>query len=175
MDQPNRFESPDTSECGPTATLAPIRPDLEALVYVSTATHRLSAAEIDHLLERARARNLQEGVTGVLLYSHGNFMQYLEGSASAMTKIFDIIKADPLHRNIIELLHEPIQSRAFGEWSMAFRSISAFGVSTPPQLDAVFSAQQSPAVRSSSTSHKLLWNFWNKGICPGAAQTAGVR
>lgn len=175
MDQPNRLEISGPRNRGPTAVLAPSRPDLEALVYVSTAMHLLSVAEIDHLMERARARNLQEGVTGVLLYSHGNFMQYLEGSASTLTKIFDIIKADPLHRNIIELLHEPILSRAFGEWSMAFRSISAFGMSMPPQLDAAFSAQQSPAVRSSSASHKLLWNFWNKGVCAGAAQTAGAR
>lgn len=58
--------------------------DLQSLVYVSTASHHLSDAEISHLLGRARARNAHELVTGVLLYSHGNFMQYLEGPRAGM-------------------------------------------------------------------------------------------
>jgi hypothetical protein len=139
--------------------------DLHALVYVSTATHQLSLPEIRHLLERARARNIQEGITGVLLYSHGNFMQYLEGTSSGMSKVYDIIKADPLHKGIIELLREPIPSREFSGWSMAFRSISAFGTSDPPQLDAVFLARFDPAGLPPSAADTLLWKFWNKGAC----------
>jgi hypothetical protein len=140
--------------------------DLHALVYVSSATHLLSMPELNHLLERARARNAREGVTGVLLYSHGNFMQYLEGPASGMSKIYEIIKADPLHRGIIELLREPIRTREFADWSMAFRSISAFGMSSPEELEAVFFAKHDPSAGPVSASHTLLAKFWNKGKGP---------
>ncbi len=137
--------------------------DLHALVYVSTATRSLSTAELSHLLERARARNASEGVTGVLLYSHGNFMQYLEGPAAGMSKVYEIIKADGQHHGIIELLREPIQSREFSEWSMAFRNISAFGTASPPEIGVVFSEARSTGSRPASAGHILLSKFWNKG------------
>jgi hypothetical protein len=138
-------------------------PELQALVYVSVAKHLLSEVELEHLLERARARNLELGITGVLLYSHGNFMQYLEGSSAAMAKVYDIIKSDPQHHGLIELLHEPIAAREFSEWSMAFRSISAFGMSSSPELDRMFSVRRGPTAGPPSAAHVLLSKFWNKG------------
>ena len=46
--------------------------DLYSLVYVSTATRLLAMDDIDRLLEKARQRNLDQDVTGVLLYSDVN-------------------------------------------------------------------------------------------------------
>ena len=140
--------------------------ELHALVYVSTATRSLSAEELHHLLDRARARNSREGVTGVLLYSHRNFIQYLEGPASGIEKVYAIIKADPQHHGIIELMHEPIQSREFSDWSMAFRDISAFGIASPPEIDRVFEAAGSAGSCPASAGHVFLSKFWNKGSVP---------
>jgi hypothetical protein len=138
--------------------------ELHALVYVSTASHRLSPAEVNHLLERARARNAQQQVTGVLLYSHGNFMQYLEGPAAGIANVYQFIKADRQHHGIIELLREPITAREFSDWSMAFRSVSAFGMSSPETFDALFIPKIDPAVAEPTGTHRLLWKFWNKGV-----------
>jgi hypothetical protein len=138
--------------------------ELRALVYVSTASHPLVQQEIDHLLDRARARNTQEQVTGVLLYSHGNFMQYLEGPADGIGIVYRAIKADRLHHGIIELLDEAITEREFSDWSMAFRSVSAFGLSSPERFDSLFIPKIDPAVSASSGTHRLLWKFWNKGV-----------
>ena len=52
--------------------------DLYSLVYVSTATRLLAMEDIGRLLEKARQRNLDQDVTGVLLYSDGNFMSALK-------------------------------------------------------------------------------------------------
>ena len=54
--------------------------DLESLVYVSSAVRLLNLEEIGYLLRRARERNTEYGITGVLLYVGGNFMQYIEAS-----------------------------------------------------------------------------------------------
>jgi hypothetical protein len=144
-------------------------PDLHAIVYVSTANHLLSAEELNHLLSRARLRNEQERVTGVLLYSHGNFMQYLEGSAVGVSTIYEVIKADRMHHGIVELLNEPIQTREFAEWSMAFRSISAYGMTHPAHLNAMFEPGSAAPGAQGSAAHILLSKFWNKGIVPAAA------
>jgi hypothetical protein len=137
--------------------------DLQALVYVSTASHHLSEAEISHLLDRARERNAKEQVTGVLLYSHGNFMQYLEGPCAGVARVYEHIVADGLHHGIIELVREPIPTREFSDWTMAFRSISAFGMSSPDTFDKLFIAKIDPAVAARSMTHSLLLKFWNKG------------
>lgn len=137
--------------------------DLQALVYVSTAAHQLSQTEIAHLLERARARNAKEQVTGVLLYSHGNFMQYLEGPAEGLGRVYERIVADPLHHGIIELVREPIREREFADWTMAFRSISAYGMASPCTFDPVFIAKIEPAAAAATVTHDLLSKFWNKG------------
>lgn len=137
--------------------------DLQALVYVSTASHHLSDGEIEHLLDRARARNAQEQVTGVLLYSHGNFMQYLEGPHAGVARVYEHIVGDQLHHGIIELVREPIPAREFSDWTMAFRSISAFGMSSPGRFDDLFIAKIDPAVAAPSVTHSLLLKFWNKG------------
>jgi hypothetical protein len=137
--------------------------DLHALVYVSMATRALSDAELLHLLNRARTRNSREGITGVLLYSHGNFIQYLEGPASGVERVYAIIKADPQHHGIIELMREPIQSREFSSWLMAFRNISAFGLASPPDINAVFEAAGPAGTRPASAGRIFLAKFWNKG------------
>ena len=148
--------------------------DLQSLVYVSTASHHLSEAEISHLLDRARARNAHEQVTGVLLYSHGNFMQYLEGPRAGMARVYEHIVADRLHHGIIELVREPIAAREFSDWTMAFRSISAFGLSSPDKFDDLFIAKIGPAAAAPSVTHSLLLKFWNKGAIPAKAAPLAV-
>lgn len=140
--------------------------ELHALVYVSTSTRSLSESELNHLLDRARTRNSQEGVTGVLLYSHGNFIQYLEGPEAGIEKVYAVIKADPQHHGIIELMRESIRSREFSDWSMAFRNISAYGLASPPGIDAVFEAAGSMGRNRSSAGHVFLSKFWTKGSIP---------
>ena len=46
--------------------------DLDSLVYVSSAVRLLGFDEIAYLLKRARERNKEYGITGVLLYDQGN-------------------------------------------------------------------------------------------------------
>jgi Sensors of blue-light using FAD len=137
-------------------------PGIQALTYTSDARQLLSRPQIDHLLARARERNAQEGVTGVLLYSNGAFMQYLEGPEEGLSKIWHIIKTDPLHHQIVEQPREPVRVREFGEWSMAFRSGGTYGMSHPMQLDALLSGRFSENTRSSSESIGRLLAFWNK-------------
>jgi hypothetical protein len=141
--------------------------DLSALVYVSKASRPLTEVDLSHLLDRARTRNAQEEVTGVLLYSHGNFIQYLEGSHSAIERVYTVIKADPQHHGIIELMREPIQSREFSHWSMAFRNIRAFGLASPPEIDEIFEAAGSAGIRPASVAQVFLSKFWNKGSLSG--------
>ena len=84
---------------------------LVALLYVSQAARAVTTSDLVRLLVNARRRNLEEDLTGVLLYADGSFMQYLEGPAPGMQRVYRIIKAHPLHFGVVDLLRQPIAKR----------------------------------------------------------------
>ena len=49
------------------------------LIYLSSATEMFTKEKLLALLEQSRPNNARLGITGILLYSNGNFMQTLEG------------------------------------------------------------------------------------------------
>jgi hypothetical protein len=85
--------------------------DLDSLVYVSSAVRLLSLDEISDLLKRARERNKEYGITGVLLYIGGNFMQYIEGPKDNLDVIYKIIREDEQHTGLIMVSREAIENR----------------------------------------------------------------
>ncbi len=136
---------------------------LHAIVYVSSAIHKLTEAELDHLLERSRTRNAREDVTGLLLYGDGNFMQYIEGPQPALNAIFASIKRDPLHRDIIELMNEPVAAREFPGWSMACTPAEMEDIVrlSEARWKAVLARDES---QRSDLGKELLAEFWRERI-----------
>ena len=63
---------------------------------------------------------MQEHVTGLLLFTEGKFMQYLEGPKSGVLKIFEIIKKSSMHEQITQVSRQSVDTREYGDWSMAF-------------------------------------------------------
>lgn len=94
-----------------------------SLTYVSSATDLLEPEQLADLLVQVRPRNEERDLTGLLLYSRGNIIQVLEGPADAVESTFAEIERDPRHRGLLVLLREPIEERAFPDWSMGFRDL----------------------------------------------------
>src|ERR1700748_2711553 len=93
------------------------------LVYVSSAVNPFSDEELEALLKKSRHNNEARGITGLLLYKGGNFMQFLEGPKEAVVDSMTRIKGDKRHRGVIVLLQEDSSKRDFAEWSMGFKKI----------------------------------------------------
>jgi hypothetical protein len=53
-----------------------------SIVYVSSALKPFSKTDLLTLLEKSRENNTSLGISGMLLYKDGNFMQVLEGESS---------------------------------------------------------------------------------------------
>ena len=95
------------------------------LIYVSAETRPFSSEELAELLQVARANNTELGVTGVLLYLEGSFLQVLEGPEDVVMELFDKIGLDRRHGSVVLIRRSEIETRNFGEWSMGFREVSA--------------------------------------------------
>ena len=92
------------------------------LIYSSKEKQEFTAADLKKLLRNARLRNHDVGVTGVLVYQGGTFLQALEGEEDAVRTIFARIEKDPRHGDI-NVLHRTLslgKRRLFGDWSMGF-------------------------------------------------------
>jgi len=83
-----------------------------------------SAAEIQRLLDQARARNGRLGITGALLFNESRFVQVLGGDEASVMEVLDSIRRDSRHSDIDLLPPRLMPERSFAEWSMAFVGVS---------------------------------------------------
>lgn len=90
------------------------------LIYGSNSRYPMSELELNELLKTTRVRNEAAGITGMLLYSDGSFLQVLEGPADAVEATYARIHRDPRHHGVLLLLRCEVAEREFGDWSMAF-------------------------------------------------------
>ncbi len=94
------------------------------LIYVSASVEYLDEAALEALLTQARANNARLGITGLLLYGEGTFLQLLEGPRDAVAALYATIRDDPRHVRCLVLDEEDHVERLFGDWRMAFRRLT---------------------------------------------------
>ncbi|WP_133273288.1 BLUF domain-containing protein [Hymenobacter radiodurans] len=139
---------------------------LHRLVYQSTATLPMNDKELESLLKQARDWNAQHQLTGVLLYSEHSIMQVLEGPKDEVFYIFNKIKQDIRHRNVIKLADGEIQQRDFSQWSMGFKVVA---ISDFEHLAGYLNINRTdflpPSTEQNDTSlHSLLASFVTEDI-----------
>jgi len=96
---------------------------LKHIVYVSFSSKALNNAELKALLKVIRQKNKANGISGLLLYNNSTFIQVIEGLEDTLHQVFEKIKKDTRHTNVVILLEEAIQSRTFPGWYMGFQQI----------------------------------------------------
>ena len=134
---------------------------LAHLVYVSTASEPMNEEALAALLEQSRARNERNGITGMLLYKDGRFIQLLEGQEEAVQKIFSSIKRDERHHDVELLWLRYAQYREFPDWTMGFQNLDDLGPAKlkgfTPFLDRDFRYEN--FLENSTDVHAMLLAF----------------
>jgi hypothetical protein len=87
-------------------------------MYASRAVPAIDQEELIAILRKSKANNPPIGVTGVLCFSEGIFLQVLEGGRSAVNQLYNRIASDPRHTDVELLCYEEIGERHFAGWSM---------------------------------------------------------
>jgi hypothetical protein len=94
-----------------------------SITYVSSATRSFSTVDLAKLLEAWRINNAARGVTGMLLFKDGNFMQVIEGEEANVRGLYEKLHLEPRHTGMLKLLEEKIDVRFFQDWSMGFENL----------------------------------------------------
>jgi len=110
------------------------------LIYISKAAELMSEQRLKEILDQSRERNKRLDITGLLLYVEGKFLnatkqqltremsgrfiQVLEGNETQVRELYQLIKHDSKHQQLIVLKEETIPARNFEEWAMGFCAAS---------------------------------------------------
>lgn len=87
-------------------------------MYCSRAATGVDGEELSLLLRQCRSHNGEAGITGMLCFSEGLFIQVLEGGRSAVNQLYQRILADPRHHDVVLLVYDEISQRRFAGWTM---------------------------------------------------------
>ncbi len=101
--------------------------ELLEILYTSELRDEVPAAEVGRLVEHARRRNAEEGITGALLFDGAQFCQFLEGPESAVSRLMRRIEADPRHRHVQRAHEAPADARGFRSWYLGYVQVDDLG------------------------------------------------
>jgi hypothetical protein len=91
---------------------------LVRLMYASRAAPAVDQDQLTAIVRKSKSNNGPLGVTGVLCFSEGIFIQVLEGGRSQVNALYNRIAADTRHTQVELLTYEEIGERRFAGWSM---------------------------------------------------------
>jgi hypothetical protein len=133
---------------------------MRRIVYLSTATRLMSDADLLEVLRVSRVNNARDGVTGMLLYQGGNFIQLLEGEPAAIDTVYARIDKDPRHHSVLRMLDGEAEERLFADWSMAFRPADSLSAELKNEVaDFIARAPQEAATNSGRRALRLIDSF----------------
>lgn len=106
------------------------------ILYVSGASGEVSNDDLEDILATSRRNNPSLGVTGMLLWGDGVFIQVLEGETRTVHGLAARIRNDPRHRNFMVLFEQTTDQRVFANWSMGYKQLDP-GKQADRQLFAI--------------------------------------
>ena len=130
------------------------------LIFCSSASQNIKAADLENILNTARAFNTKNDITGCLLYYKNEFIQILEGDKTIVKNLYNSINQDMRHNNTILVAEGEKPERSFDNWSMAFYELSDDDVSDLcEQLFVDNFIAFSEIVKKPTFSTIMFWNM----------------
>lgn len=94
------------------------------ICYISNAISLLKENELQQLFQQSISNNTQQGITGILLYREGTFLQILEGNEHKIHSLYSTIERDDRHNHVSKILDREITSRLFNNYETGFSTLN---------------------------------------------------
>ncbi|PZN93584.1 MAG: blue light sensor protein [Alphaproteobacteria bacterium] len=92
---------------------------LDTFAYCSRAGDGVDDVEVDRIIDFAQRRNVELGITGVLVFGSGVFFQWIEGPPAAVATLIASLHSDPRHYDIVALDRSvEKRERLYPNWEM---------------------------------------------------------
>lgn len=99
---------------------------MHLIVYMSEYLGNANSifSDVGDIITTSKAQNPKHGITGILLYHKGKFVQVIEGEEEELRSLMNNIEKDERHTNLRYLIDENISERGFEQWNMEFFNLS---------------------------------------------------
>jgi len=104
------------------------------ITYISEESAPFSVSALLELLQQCHLNNPRQGLTGLLIYGNGTFLQSIEGEDEAVKALVEKISKDQRHRGFRMLRKEMATERLYGDWSMRFERLTEESLRKVPGL-----------------------------------------
>ncbi len=93
---------------------------MHLIAYTSGISPKVTniSEAIDDIVRVAQESNKNNGITGVLFFHNGKFLQIIEGNQYKLRKLMKSIESDPRHHNVKTLINCNVEKRGFSDWAM---------------------------------------------------------
>lgn len=138
------------------------------MYYICYKSHKsplISDEDIITILNYAQKSNIDNAITGMLLYFENNFIQFIEGDASKVKLLYSKIALDKRHTDVKILSEGKITERFFQNWVMGFRILSEFDLQEMIQMNNIghFTVDDLLNEAKPHISMELMKSFYTNG------------
>ncbi|MBB3177161.1 BLUF domain-containing protein [Variovorax sp. Sphag1AA] len=98
-------------------------PPLREVLYISLLATDQSTTVVGQIVTLARARNLRDGITGLLVFDGMRFCQHLEGPPAAVQALLARLEADPRHVALRVLYDGVLAQRRYQRFEMGLAEV----------------------------------------------------
>ena len=89
------------------------------VLYCSHATELMTGEKLLQIVETSQQNNPRRGITGLLVYGGGMFLQWLEGPRPAVEALMATLSTDARHETIVRLqVLDGLKERLYPSWVM---------------------------------------------------------
>jgi len=116
-------------------------------IYTSTLTVPMNKSLLDDIITVAVRNNREIGITGILLFVEGQFMQVLEGPKQHIELTTEKILSDARHTGVQILFQGGAGGRSFPDWHMKAALPTAKQISAVREIgtaEAIFDTMPAP-------------------------------
>ena len=92
---------------------------LSRIRYVSRLARALDPGELEKIVALSQVKNARLGISGFLVLSDDMFFQDIEGPREAIASLYEVIRRDPRHKQVVLLKREDdVPKAVYPDWAM---------------------------------------------------------
>ena len=119
-----------------------------SVTYTSVSRIDPDSFDLEDVHAAAAARNVDDGVTGMLVYNGTHFLHILEGPEAAVQRVIERIRQDPRHTGFEIRDRQKVAHRSFPDWPLALVRVNAGYAQASETIEARLPATVPEAIRA---------------------------
>ena len=137
--------------------------DVKRIKYVSQFSDGIDEKQVEDIALCSERKNMEAGLTGLLVATGGLFFQILEGPSDAVDETYARISADSRHHDIVLLSTETdVSKRLYPDWAMKTLSLGEASAERLAPIHALIETVMAQSRLTSKLMETIERSVWDE-------------